>query len=307
MKNIIAYYYSFHPSNIYYHDDNYFFSYLDENYVLSLFKRPVSDASILYDLNKKMLEKNILMHEIIINNENNIITYVNNKPYIMMKMYMNKEAKVTLLDICHINNNSLDIEINKSIVRNNWPDLWESKNDYMEMQINEIGKKYPVLSLYINYYIGLAENAIMYVKNALLGEEDAYLSVCHKRVSSKDTLYSLYNPINLVFDYRVRDSAEYIKSSFFNNKDVKEILYEYFKYNNLSYKEALIFYARLLYPTYFFDIEDNVVDGNIKEEKIEKIISMQNEYEKFLFDVHIFLTNLYNRYFPKVDWIIKRS
>ena len=307
MKNVIAYYYDIHPFDIYYVNDKYFFSYMDNNYSLELFKRPLEDAQILYDLNKKMLDKNIFMHEIVLNNQNNVITYINDKPYVLMKLYMNKDAYANLIDICYINNSSINIDPNKALLRNNWVNLWESKNDYLEAQINEIGKKYKELSLYANYYIGLAENAIMYAKNAFMNNEDVSICASHKRINANEKLYSLYNPIELVCDYRVRDVCEYIKSKFFNDEDVYKITYEYFKNNNVTYKEALLFYARLLYPSYFFDIQDKIVNDALDEKEIEKLVVKSSEYERFLSDIYIFLTRLYNRYVPAIDWIIKRS
>ena len=111
----------------------------------------------------------------------------------------------------------------------------------------------------------------------------------------------------MICDYRMRDICEYIKTSFFNDVDVYTLVTEYFRNNYLTYKEALLFYGRLLYPSYFFVLHDDIVNNNLEESIIEKIIIKADDYEKFLFDVHVFLSQMYNRYIPSVDWIIKRS
>ncbi len=307
MKNILAYYYGLHPDEISHLDDKYFFTYMDKNYVFQIFSRPLSDVDSLYKINRQMIERNILVHEIIINNENKILTYVNNISYVLMQIYVNKDARITLPEICHINNNSINIECDKIIGRYDWITLWETKNDYFEAQINEIGQKYPYLCNYANYYIGLAENAISYVRSALLEKDVSLLSICHKRIDCDGTLFSLYNPIYYVCDYRIRDVAEYIKNAFFCGKNAYVIVDEYFKNNYLSYKEALLFYGRLLYPSYFFDLHDDIVNKDLNESKIENIIVKQDEYERFLYDVYVYLTKLYNRYIPAIDWIIKGS
>ena len=307
MKNILAYYYSLHPNEISHKDNKYFFEYMGNNYVFQVYDRPLSDIDSLYEINKKMIEKDILVHEMIVNNENKILTYVNNVPYILMEIYINKDARISLPEICHINNSSISIECDQIIARHDWTSLWEAKNDYFEAQINEIGKKYPNLCNYANYYIGLAENAITYVRNASYIENDTQLCICHKRIKTDDDLFSLYNPINMICDYRMRDICEYIKTSFFNDVDVYTLVTEYFRNNYLTYKEALLFYGRLLYPSYFFDLHDDIVNNNLEESIIEKIIIKADDYEKFLFDVHVFLSQMYNRYIPSVDWIIKRS
>ena len=132
-------------------------------------------------------------------------------------------------------------------------------------------------------------------------------SICHKRIHINDNLYELYHPINFIYDYRIRDVCEYIKSAFFNDEDVYQIIDEYFKYNYLSYKELLLFYGRLLYPSYFFDLYDDIVNENLDEKQIEKIIIKSQEYEKFLININFYLNKLCNRYIPQIDWLIKRS
>ena len=51
-----------------------------------------------------------------------------------------------------INNNTIDVECNNILKRSNWVELWESKVDYIESQINELGTKYSRLNIYVNYF-----------------------------------------------------------------------------------------------------------------------------------------------------------
>ena len=307
MKNILGYYYGLHPEEISYKDNKYFFEYRDRKYVFEPFERPLGDIECLYKINKQMIERNILVHEIIPNNENNVITYVNNVGYILMEIYINKDARINLPEVCYINNNSIGVECNKTLNRYDWVNLWEIKNDFLEAQINEIGKKYPNLCNYANYYIGLSENAILYVKEASKLDDVALVSICHKRIDSKDNLFELYNPLRYIYDYRVRDISEYIKSAFFNDEDAYDIVKEYFLNNYISYKEALLFYVRLLYPSYFFDLYDNIVKNELNENLIDGLVSKSEAYENFLTNIHLYLSKLYNRYIPSIDWLIKRS
>ena len=307
MKNVLSYYYDLHPDTISYMDDKYFFEYSNSNYVLERLKRPEGDIEYLYDINKQMIKKDILVHEIKLNKENNIITYVNGNSYVLMELYVNLNARINLSDVCYINNNSISITCDKALNRSDWTSLWEAKNDYFEIQIGEIGKKYPNLCNYANYYIGLAENAILYIKEASKLEDITLMSMCHKRIRLNDNLYELYNPLRYICDFRVRDVCEYIKSTFFNGENAYFKVLEYFQNNYLSYKEALLFYGRLLYPSYFFDLYDEIVNNDLKENLIDKVITKADEYEVFLTNVYLFLTKLYGKYIPEVEWIIKRS
>lgn len=308
MKNILGYYYNIYPMEISHTNDKYFFEYNDDKYIFETYKRPLEDINALYDVNKKMLNKNILVSEMILNNESEILTNINNKPYLLTKVKMNIDSNINLYDIYNINVNTISLECNKILDRNDWTNLWESKNDYFEFQINEIGSKYKIVSEYLNYYIGLAENAISYVKDAIKINDDVRLCISHKRIRYNDTVYSLYNPVNYIYDYFVRDICEYIKSVFFiDKKRAYYLVVNLFNNFSLTYKEALLFYGRLLYPSYFFDMYDDIVNGLKEESKIEGIITKSCEYEIFLQDVYIYISKLYNDYIPSVDWIIKRS
>ena len=307
MNNIIDYYYGFQPIELVFKDDKYFFNFKNKYYVLEKVNRPISDIGALYNLNKVMLERNILVHKIILNKENNAISYIDNKPYILMELFINKDARIKLSDLCYINNSSFLIEFDNTLDRHNWISLWEIKNDYFETQINELGKKYPNLCTYANYYIGLAENAISYMKKVNEIKEDTFISVCSKRIGFDDDLFSLYNPLNFIYDYRVRDACEYIKSCFFNNMNALSLVKEYFENNYLSYKEALLFFARLLYPSYFFDLYDDIVNKELDEKLIDAVTNKAHEYELFLKDIYFYISNMYKRYIPCIDWIIKRS
>ena len=63
-------------------------------------------------------------------------------------------------------------------------------------------------------------------------------------------------------------------------------------------------FARLLYPTYFFDKYDEILEGTASEEEIVSIIEKQEEYEEFLIDIYSFLKLNYN--IPEIEWLIKR-
>ena len=307
MKNIICYYYNLNP--LYLNDVkyNYFFECNGDRYVFVLCTCSLNDVTSLYKLNKQMLEKDILVHEIIMNNDENIITYVNGKPYILMKIQFNINGLIDVNDIYDINIKTIGISVDKALYRNNWKKLWESKNDYIENQITEIGNKYPVIYNYLNYYIGLAENAIKYVSNTLDINQDAELCVCHRRIKKNEHLLRLYNPLNFIYDFRVRDICEYVKSVFFEDEALAfDLIINYFNNTNLNYKEALLFYGRLLYPSYFFDLYDDIINGASKEKEIEHIIVKSTSYETFLKNVYLYLSNMYETSFPSIDWIMKK-
>ena len=195
----------------------------------------------------------------------------------------------------------------KNLFKFDWGSLWSNKIDYFEYQINQIGKKYPILCDSLGYFIGMAENAISYVNYAISqnAKENLYFAVSHRRIKESDTFFDLYNPINIVVDSRVRDISEYIKHMVINNINPWEDIKKHFLTTRYSYLEWQLLYGRLLFPTYYFDKYELIVSGDCAEEDIVSLISNTKDYEKFLYDFYIFSKNYVN--IPGIDWIIKRG
>jgi hypothetical protein len=63
-----------------------------------------------------------------------------------------------------------------------------------------------------------------------------------------------------------------------------------------------MFFARLLYPSYYFDIYEKVVNSNDTSEKIIKFLNGAGEYEIFLKKAYKEIS-LYTKLL-KIDWII---
>ena len=53
------------------------------------------------------------------------------------------------------------------------------------------------------------------------------LSISHRRIHKKDTLFDLYNPINFIIDVKVRDICEYYKTCFLDNQNIIDDIKNY--------------------------------------------------------------------------------
>ncbi len=162
-----------------------------------------------------------------------------------------------------------------------------------------IKNKYPIINNSVNYYIGFAENAIAYFNMLNLSNIPLYLA--HRRITKEN----IYNPVELVIDYKVRDLAEYIKWEFFyNNKMIIEIenIINKVSLDNIDY---LLLYIRLLYPSYYFDLYDQVINNNVSEDKINKIIKLSSLYEKLLNRVYLIIRNKTN--IISIPWLNSHS
>lgn len=308
MNNYIKYYYNIYPDSIYEENKMFRFEYNNEKYYFVIFDRPIDDADYLYELNKEMIRQNSLVHEMVINKNNHILTIVNDIPYVLMKVYINENKKSDLTEIIFISMNNANIKQNKILDRSDWITLWSSKIDYFEYQISQMGKEYPIICEYLSYYIGLAENALSYAQNTMseirMTEYDT-LTVAHRRIKSTDTLFDIYNPISFVIDHQVRDLSEYIKSNFFDGVDVWLEIGECFSHYGLSPYSKRLLFARLLFPTYFFDVYEMIVEGKLKEEDILPFISKAKQYEEFLIEFHDYIDS--EKLMPKVEWLNKKN
>ena len=76
MKETINYYYNLNPDKITKLFDYYYFYINNELYYLIIYTRKIEDIQSIYDFNKKMLENNCLVNEIINNKEHSILTYI---------------------------------------------------------------------------------------------------------------------------------------------------------------------------------------------------------------------------------------
>lgn len=308
MKNAINYYYNIYVSDLINKDNNYHFYLDNEEYHFLPFDRPFEDIVPLYKLNQEMIKNNILTHEIILNKNREVVTFINKTPYILLKNCSYKNDKVFINDIKYYQNFTKNIKPEKELLRTEWVNMWCEKIDYYEYQISELGKKYPILLDSLSYYIGLGENAIsFYINNKNKYQDESNLVVSHKRIKINEGSKEFYNPINFIIDTRMRDITEYIKNCFFNNSLNTYEINLYLESNNLTNSEYVELFSRLLFPTYYFDIYDEIINNNLQEEKIIDIIQKNEEYELFLKDMYYFITNKKNIFLDPVEWLLKNN
>ena len=299
MNSFIEYFYGIKAEKIICDDKYYSFVYKGNLYRLYLYDDNYNKIKSLYELNKQLLG-NTLVSEIIPNRMNEIISIYNRNAYILIKLFVNTNKNISLKEISFLANSIYREKLNI-----NWGILWSNKIDYLENLINENGKKYPLIVDSFNYFVGLAENAISYF-NSIVLENNYKFVISHKTIKFGDSVDVLYNPLNIIFDYKSRDVAEYIKNSFFNkNYNIFNELKEYLINNNLSYMEIQLLIARLLYPSFYFEMYEDILIDNKEERILFDIILKLDDYEIFLSKVISFLKSIYD--IEEIAWIKKAS
>lgn len=290
IKNLINYYYGLIAKEIRKIDQYYIFNTNECEYEFFPY---YGDINELYKTYIEVMNYHRYLHEIVFNKNNHIITFFNQIPYILIKKNNNSSK---IIDLNYIIN--YDCKVYSSY-KLNWKELWKSKVDYYEYQVKELGIKHPKVLNSFSYYIGMSEAAINLLNYTNINKIDTYIS--HKRITSNDSESSFLNPTKVIFDSMVRDIAEYIKSCFMNEKiNIQESLNMIDKLN-LKRDEAILLLSRLIYPSYYFDIYDSIIQEKASENKLDECIKKSNSYETFLKNVYNLLHLKYN--IPEIEWL----
>lgn len=307
MKETLEYYYNLDIDNLEELDGKYHFKIENQDFFFVFYNRGLEELEDIIGVCNEMFLKGINVHEVIRNRDNSFLTKVNEYNYILFKVN-NLSEEYDIFDMVNISNKLVLNNNKSSLYRNNWSSLWSDKIDFFEFQVRELGVEKNVVKSSFSYYVGLAENAISYVNNAILkygGVSSGRIVLSHRRVFYPNYKLNYMNPLSFVFDLEVRDVAEYLKSMFFK-KDIEYCLDElksYLSIRKLNIYEYHMFYARLLYPSYYFDVYDSVMNKNVNEEELVKIVKRSNDYEKFLKKTYLEISK-YVR-LDKIDWIIE--
>ena len=293
MKNVLYNYYDILVDEINKSDNNYFFYFNNE---LFLFYLVLNDISLVENIYKYIVENNIESFNIILNKEGNLFSDVDKKKYVLLRVkgILKYEVKFDEFKYYPVNSNGVY-----------WGTLWSERLDYYEVQIRELGIKYQTVLNSFGMFSGLAENAILYFNMTMekFGDLESNVGIVHNRVKYPCYLIDYYNPVNFIIDYSVRDIGEYIKSY---------IISDDFDFNNVitlinrMYLNDLMFnllYARLLYPTFYFDVFDKII---LEDGKDSDIVFTLDKIDIYL-DT---LKRLYDRFnnehqMFRIEWLNK--
>jgi len=285
MKNVINYYYGLIVREHKKKDNKFIFEINNNIFEFIPFFGDVNTLINIYSILKMYRRDH---DEIILNKDNNVVTFYNNESYILLKKYNNNKKNIDMNDI--INYDSL-IHVKHNV---NLKKMWSDKVDYYLIELKDNNNLQNIKGCF-SYYVGLSELAINLLNYVDFSKINYYIS--HRRVEESE---ELYNPLNIIIDSRVRDIAEYIKNSFFYNEFEIEKFEYLLKTQNFTQEEIILLLARLIYPSYFFDAYEKVYFGIITDKEIEKIIKKYNNYKKLLKKIYNYISFLYN--IPKIDF-----
>lgn len=280
------------------------FEWEGRTYYFTKIRHNETEFTELLGVVNELLSKNYPVYSFIKNVRGSFITPVENDRYVLLEV-TDAKKEISFLDMIKLA--CLPV-LNKrdTFSRNNWGELWSKKEDYLEYQVGELGKSFPIILEVFSYYAGLAENAISYANHVIKEKDESSIYLAHRRVIYPNLYLNACNPLNFVFDLKVRDIAEYLKSEALEDSKYALIdLKSYLSLEHLTHYEASMLYARLLYPSYYFDIHEAVMNKERDEKDILKIVDKINDMEYFLNASY----TLISKYIPieKVMWLEKKE
>ena len=293
MKNAITYYYNIVFEDIHQTGDMFYFDLGKSRYFFLEFNGEVETLPEIYELQSELVKRNIYIHQIVLNKDNQILTFISGAPYILLQTVFYDE-KVTLGKILTFNN--LYFKRKNEIILK---ELWAEKNDHLAYQISGIKYRYKIINESFDFFLGLAETSIQLLNE--MPKENYPTVIAHKRIRASDTTLEFYNPLNLTIDSRIRDIAEYFKAKFFSNENINDELYTFLNKARLMTSEYYLFLARMLYPTYYFDLYEDIIRGKSQEEDIKKIIKKIDDYMIILKQIYYNYRHKLN--FPTIEWL----
>ena len=74
--------------------------------------------------------------------------------------------------------------------------------------------------------------------------------------------------------------------------------------NNLSLNEVKLLISRVLFPSFYFDLYEDIFNYNKDEKILNNIISRIDEYEEYLNSIIIY----FKRFYPidEIEWLKKK-
>lgn len=296
MNNALLFFFNINVSEIKKINNNYYFRYLNSDYGVYFYERDIEEALEIYYLNLELITSGFGGYEIILTKDNEVLFGYENNYYVLMKLPNVKNRLINFYDV--ISFYYVPTFKIKKLDKSNWSYNWSNKIDFIEYQFDQIRGKYKMIDASIDYFIGMWENAISYYNDNV--NTNGEKIVCHKRIDVNMDLLDFLNPLNFVVDYKERDRGEFLKSFVLNNNYTESILNEYLRINNLD--DIVLLIARILFPSYYFDLYEEVVLDNRDESDIEKILKKKDNILYLI----LYIFNRFNNYnIPVIDWIKK--
>ena len=299
MNNELIYYYNLQIKEVYPKNEDYLiFTSNDQIFLLKKFNKELININEVLQLTKKYNIKSSNYYALVNNRYNNVVSQISEKEYVLLNV---KGILNDIIDIRNIYSNLYIYRGLETAFNNNWGNLWQKRVDYIEYQIGQLGKEKKEVINSFGFFSGLAENAISFININKVNYKNCKVSLCHRRILYPNVGIDYNNILYLKPDYEVRDMAEYIKSKVIIDDNVDKDLN--YVINSCGYNDddLKLFMARLMFPSKYFDLVEDILVSNKDENSIEKYVEGINTYTNMLCDAYLEINKKNTLIIP--DWL----
>ena len=221
-----------------------------------------SKINDIYKLYLIMKERNIVVHDFILNNKNELLSEM----YALIKL----NYLITNIDLYDIQ--KFNVLVNNSInLKNDFREEWINRIDYLETQVMELSNCLLINNSF-DYYIGVSEIILNFYNDQYDSSNDYY--VVHSLFDSLSTI-DFYNPLYFCLGNRYKDFVSYIKIS--NDWDILHKLL-----NQITENDKVYLFVRLSFPFEYFKVVNKMLIDGIDEKNILKFVREIDKYEEYL-------------------------
>ena len=290
MKNYIYLNYGIKIDKIFVKGKEKYFFYNNTKYYIVENIKDINFVDNLFNLTNRLYYNNLTINTFILNNENKYLTNKDGNNICILKVN-NMESNYTLDYINKFENFNCNLD-DYDIVNE-----WKKTVDNLEKEMIEYNKEFPIIQNSINYFIGMAENAISLLNNYKKEIINNNNSIGHK---IKLTNTNLDNPFNFIKTNRMYDLSNYIQYKFYTNKNDYDEIEKMIKSIRNEY-EAIFLFSNLLFPKFYFDMVVDILNNIVNEEKLNVFINNIKNYKELLIYVQNRLKNV--KEIQLISWI----
>ena len=284
MRDLINWYFNM-PEVDFIESDGVFFANHQNSYIYII---PIGSEKTTTFFHLLQLIQNSSALQVISPHEGGLTVTFSGQEYyaIMSKFNLNEQITLGTLKSKEIYNAPYKIA-------SHYKNLWVSKNQLHESTLQAAIEKVapvdqPLLFDIATYYIHMSEQA--YSLLTPIEHIDFYATLCHARVTPRTRTYELLMPQFLIIDNKSRNYCEYIRHQFlesYNFGNINQIVAYIHANDPLNATEWAFLYARLYFPTHFYDCLHNIQNGS--PEDITELYEHTLHYQKLLINLPQFI------------------
>lgn len=266
MKNFIFINYDLIVDKIYY-KDNYRYFFIGDNkiYIIEC-EYDEEYINNLFELSNYLYFQKVNVNTFLINNNKKCFSVKDKIKIILIKQN----------DLINIDLNYIKLFQNRKCFLKDYNIIneWTNEIDTIEKEIIEYNDEFLIIKKSLDYFIGLAENAlelINEVKNDIISNND---SIGHLDI------YDINNPFVFIKTNKMYDISNYIKYKFYKN----EVNYDEIEFiiNGNNIYENIFLFSCLLYPSDYFKYLKRILLNDLDEKILMKFVNNIEKYNILL-------------------------